>query len=164
MHNFSTCPLLLWMFMQHQPKCWESFWLSQSPPFQHFTVEVTHTELPLATAFRGSKFNTLIYSILSGRLCGNEAPHHSVFKKKKSLPREIMTHRYLLTPATFPLNFQPYFSQASRCVYCHCLSSWPEKNDMENFIWKWFLFNYNTNYNLVLQWFPFNLQAQKMIK
>lgn len=43
---------------------------------------MTHTELPLATAFRGSKFNTLIYSILSGRLCGNEAPHRVVLEKK----------------------------------------------------------------------------------
>lgn len=82
-HNCSAWPPPNVTFMQHQPKCWESLWLSQSLPLQHFTVEVTRTKLPLATAFRGSEFNTLIYSILSGRLCGNEAPHHSVFKKKK---------------------------------------------------------------------------------
>jgi len=65
----------------------------------------THYKLPLATAFRGSKFNTLIYSILSGRLCGNEAPHHSVFKKKKSLLWEIDTRlSFGSCNHTFPQN------------------------------------------------------------
>ncbi len=127
----ALAPLLLWTFMQHQPKCWESFWLSQSHSLQHFTVEVTHTELPLATAFRGSKFNTLIYSILSGRLCGNEAPHHSVFKKKSHCQEklwhtvifwllqhfhEIFNHPFLKHPDVFSAN----------------IILWPEKYDMEN--------------------------------